>query len=187
MYFKLIMFFAIVGTIGGGYMHYQTTVAKYEAAMSKLEANNRTLKENQLQLEIAITAAENSLKAAEENARKTEVAMSALTARNNELQREKDNAMKIFRDHNLTRLARAKPGMIEKRANAKTEEVFRKLEDDTKELMDSDNADAPTGMQLDAQTGVGTEGRDNSTGTSDSNSNGKGATENLSTAVASGN
>lgn len=150
MYFKLIMFFAIVGTIGGGYMHYQTTVAKYEAAMSKLEANNRTLKENQLQLEIAITAAENSLKAAEENARKTEVAMSALTARNNELQREKDNAMKVFKDHNLTRLARAKPGMIETRANAKTAKVFKDLENDTQELMDIDDSEFATPELSDA-------------------------------------
>jgi len=144
MYFKLIMIFAIIGTIGGGYMHYQTTVAKYEAAVSKLEANNRTLKENQVQMEIAVRTAESSLKTAEENAKKSEAAMSALTARNNELQREKDNAMKIFKDHNLTRLARAKPGMIETRANAKTAKVFKDLENDTQELMDIDNSEPAT-------------------------------------------
>lgn len=146
MYLKLIMIFAVVSALGGGYMYHQTTVAKYEATVSKLEANNRTLKENQVQLETAVKTAQESLRAAEENAKKSEAAMSALTAKNNQLQKEKDNAMKIFKDHNLTRLARAKPGMIEKRANAKTESVFRELENDTKELMDADDAPDAAGV-----------------------------------------
>ena len=146
MYLKLIMIFAVVSALGGGYMYHQTTVAKYEATVSKLEANNRTLKENQVQLETAVKTAQESLRAAEENAKKSEAAMSALTAKNNQLQKEKDNAMKIFKDHNLTRLARAKPGMIEKRANNKTEEVFRALENDTKELMSADDTPVDAGV-----------------------------------------
>jgi chromosome segregation ATPase len=154
MYLKLIMIFAVVSALGGGYMYHQTTVAKYEATVSKLEANNRTLKENQVQLETAVKTAQESLRAAEENAKKSEAAMSALTAKNNQLQKEKDNAMKIFKDHNLTRLARAKPGMIEKRANAKTESVFRELENDTKELMDADDAPDAAGVPNDETSGT---------------------------------
>jgi len=144
MYLKLIMIFAVIGVIGGGYAYHQVTVSKLENTVIQLEANNRTLKENQIQMEQAVKTAQESLRAAEENAKKSEAAMSSLTARNNELQREKDNAMKIFKDHNLTRLARAKPGMIEKRMNAKTEQVFRDLENDTKELMDVDNDESVT-------------------------------------------
>jgi len=170
--------------LGGGYAYHSVTVSNLEAAKAQLEANNRTLKENQVQMEMAVKTAQESLAAAEANAKKSEAAMSALTARNNELQREKDNAMKIFKDHNLTRLARAKPGMIEKRMNAKTEQVFRMLEDDTKELMDADDTPPIDGVQPNAQTGVGTETGDNPTGTTDRNSDGKSAAENLSTAVA---
>jgi chromosome segregation ATPase len=141
MYLKLILIFAIISAIGGGYAYHQVTVSKLENTVIQLEANNRTLKENQVQMEMAVKTAQESLAAAEANAKKSEAAMSALTTRNNELQREKDNAMKIFKDHNLTRLARAKPGMIEKRMNAKTEQVFRDLENDTKELMDADDSD----------------------------------------------
>jgi len=141
MYLKLIMLFAVISVIGGGYAYHQVTVSKLENHVIQLEANNRTLKENQVQMEQAVRTAQESLAAAEANAKKSEAAMSSLTARNNELQREKDNAMKIFKDHNLTRLARAKPGMIEKRMNAKTEQVFRDLENDTKELMDADDSD----------------------------------------------
>jgi chromosome segregation ATPase len=140
----IILLFVIV--LGGGFAYHQVTVSNLEAAKAQLEANNRTLKENQVQMEKAVETAQASLAAAEANAKKSEAAMSALTARNNELQREKDNAMKIFKDHNLTRLARAKPGMIEKRMNAKTEQVFRDLENDTKELMDADDTPDPTGV-----------------------------------------
>ena len=144
MYLKLIMLFAVISVIGGGYAYHQVTVSKLENHVIQLEANNRTLKENQVQMEQAVRTAQESLAAAEANAKKSEAAMSSLTARNNELQREKDNAMKIFKDHNLTRLARAKPGMIEKRMNAKTEQVFRDLENDTKELMDADDGESAT-------------------------------------------
>ena len=140
----LIVIFLIA--LGGGYAYHQVTVSNLESEKAQLEANNRTLKENQVQMEKAVETAQASLAAAEANAKKSEAAMSALTARNNELQREKDNAMKIFKDHNLTRLARAKPGMIEKRANAKTESVFRELENDTKELMDADDAPDAAGV-----------------------------------------
>jgi len=146
MYFKLILFFAIIGVIGGGYAYHQVTVSNLEAAKAQLEANNRTLKENQVQMEMAVKTAQESLAAAEANAKKTEAAMSALTAKNNELAKEKANYMKIFKDHNLTRLARAKPGMIETRINKGTEKVFRNLENDTKELMSADDTPVDAGV-----------------------------------------
>ena len=140
--FKIYLIVAFVGAIAGGYSYHQVTVSKFEAGIAKLEANNRTLKENQVQMEIAVNTAEASLKAAEENAKKSEAAMSALTSRNQELNREKQTYLKIFKDHNLTRLARARPGMIEKRINNGTQKVFEALENDTKELMDIDDTDA---------------------------------------------
>ena len=152
MYLKLILLFAVISVIGGGYMYHQTTVAQFEKTVAQLEANNRTLKENQVQLETAVKTAQESLRAAEENAKKSEAAMSALTARNNELAKEKANYMKIFKDHNLTRLARAKPGMIETRINKGTERVFRNLENDTKELMAADDNPVDAGVP-DAESG----------------------------------
>ena len=166
--FRIYLIVAFVGAIAGGYSYHQVTVSKFEAGIAKLEANNRTLKENQVQLDIAINTAEASLKAAEENAKKSEAAMSALTSRNQELNREKQTYLKIFKDHNLTRLARARPGMIEKRINNGTQKVFEALENDTKELMDIDNTNAD-GVQSDATSGVGTGTDSGSTGTTDSN------------------
>mgnify|MGYP000066961663 CR=1 FL=1 len=185
MYIRLILIFGVLSVIGGGYTYYNSKISNLEVAKAQLEANNRTLRENQVQLELAHRTAEASLKAAEENAAKQSAAMNELTLKNNALQRDKDNAMRIFKDHNLTRLARAKPGMIEKRANNKTAAVFRDLENDTKELMDSDDADAPTGVQSNATVGVGPETGDNPTGTTDSNGDGEGTPTDIQTASSS--
>ena len=146
--FKIQLIVAFVGAIAGGYSYHQVTVSKFEAGIAKLEANNRTLKGNQVQLDIAIKTAEASLKAAEENQQQSEAAMSELTSRNQELNREKQTYLKIFKDHNLTRLARAKPGLIEKRINNGTQKVFEALENDTKELMDIDTPDDVVPEQL---------------------------------------
>ena len=43
-----------------------------------------------------------------------------------------DGYLKIFKDHDFTRLARAKPGLIEPRANKATDAVFTDIENDTK-------------------------------------------------------
>ena len=167
---RIFLFMGLLAALGGAYAYHQVTVSKLESAVVQLEANNRTLKENQVQMEIAVNTAQSSLKAAEENAKKSEAAMSALTSRNQELNREKQTYLKIFKDHNLTRLARAKPGMIEKRINNGTQKVFEALENDTKELMDIDDTDA--GELPDApKTGVGSETDSGSTGTTDSNGN----------------
>lgn len=166
---RIYIMLGLIGAAGAAYAYHQVTVSGLEADVARIEADNRTLKQNQVQLKTAVATAEASLQAAEENAKKAEMAMSALTARNNELQREKDNAMRIFKDHNLTRLARAKPGLIEKRANNKTAKVFRDLENDTQELMDIDSTTPTDGVQPDAKTGVGAEAA--ATRTTDSNGN----------------
>ena len=46
MYLKLILVLGVVGAAGGAYAYHQVTVAKLENAVIQLEANNRTLKEN---------------------------------------------------------------------------------------------------------------------------------------------
>lgn len=155
LYVRLILLMSVIGVVGGGYAYYNVKVSNLEADKARLEANNRTLKENKIQLQQAVKVAEKSVKDAEENARKSAEKMNKLTQRNNELNAEKQNYLKVFRDHNLTRLARAKPGMIETRANNKTQSVFRELENDTKELMDADGTDPANGVQPDAASGVG--------------------------------
>lgn len=166
--FKVYLMFGILVVGASAYAYHQVTVANLEKDVIRLEADNRTLKENQIQLESAVSTAQASLEAEKKNAVKTQAAMNTLSLRNNELNREKQNYLKVFKDHNLTRLARAKPGMIEKRANNKTALVFRELENDTKELMGIDDTD-DSGVQLDASSGVGS--KTSTTGASNNNGN----------------
>ena len=56
------------------------------------------------------------------------------TVKSNEWERQANEAQQIFKDHNFTKLSRLRPGMIEDRANNKTAEVFRAVEDDSKEV-----------------------------------------------------
>jgi len=53
MYLKLILVLGVVGAAGGAYAYHQVTVAKLENAVIQLEANNRTLKENNNVLQAA--------------------------------------------------------------------------------------------------------------------------------------
>jgi hypothetical protein len=62
----------------------------------------------------------------------------ALTDVNNQIQKERDEYLSIFRKHDLTKLARAKPGLIETRINKGTNEVFRQIEEDSRELRKAD-------------------------------------------------
>ena len=49
----------------------------------------------------------------------------------------------IFKRHNLTKLAAAKPGLIESRVNKATKEVFDGIENDSRDIDDLDD-----GLQL---------------------------------------
>jgi cell division protein FtsB len=138
MYLKLILLFAVISAIGGGYAYHTTTVAKYQATVSKLEANNKTLKDNNVTLTEVAEKNAQAIKNMEAQQVQERAQILELSNRAQALEAEKKNFMKIFKDHNLTRLARAKPGMIETRMNAKTEEVFRLLEEDSKEVETAD-------------------------------------------------
>lgn len=137
--FKIYLIVAFIGAIGGGYAHHQVTVSKFEAGIAKLEANNKTLKDNNTELQRVGEA--NAAALAESEAQKEEERqqIAVLTAANQELENQKKAYLKIFKDHNLTRLARAKPGLIEKRVNAGTASIFRQVEEDSKEVQNAAN------------------------------------------------
>ena len=70
-----------------------------------------------------------------------------MQARNAEIQGEMNRYLDIFKRHNLTKLAAAKPGLIEPRANKATKEVFDGIEEDSRNIDDLDD-----GIQLQSGT-----------------------------------
>tara|TARA_X000001036_G_C20551174_1_gene754469 strand:- start:124 stop:495 length:372 start_codon:yes stop_codon:yes gene_type:complete len=72
-----------------------------------------------------------TIEAIKNNLEKTGKELSGLQIRNQQYEVEMAEYMDIFRRHNLSKLASAKPGMIETRANNKTKEAFDAIEDDS--------------------------------------------------------
>tara|TARA_R100001163_G_scaffold61562_1_gene51656 strand:- start:213 stop:611 length:399 start_codon:yes stop_codon:yes gene_type:complete len=67
----------------------------------------------------------------------------ALQSKNQEIEAEMSRYLDIFKRHNLSKLAIAKPGLIETRVNNGTKDVFDSIEKDTAGIDDLDS-----GLQL---------------------------------------
>jgi hypothetical protein len=124
---------------GAGYMYHNTVVSQKDAMIARLEANAVTLKENAVRLEAAFETEAAARKRSEENLQVQLQAVSELTEKANTMQAEMDDYVSIFKRHDLTRLARAKPGLIEPRINKGTKEVFRAIENDSAEVENADS------------------------------------------------
>ena len=72
-----------------------------------------------------------TIEAIQNNLQKTTTALSGLQVKNQQYEVEMAEYMDIFRRHNLSKLASAKPGMIEVRANNRTKEAFDAIENDS--------------------------------------------------------
>ena len=71
----------------------------------------------------------------------------AIQARSNEIQQEMNAYLDIFKRHSLTKLANAKPNLIETRANKGTKNVFDSIEEDSRNIDSLDD-----GLQLQPDT-----------------------------------
>ena len=124
---------------GAGYAYHVTVVSQKDLAISELEKNNVILKENTVKLDIAFQQERKAREQSEQNLQTQLTAVSSLTDKNNEMQQEMDDYLSIFKRHDLTKLAKAKPGLIQPRINKGTKEVFDAIEDASREV---ENADA---------------------------------------------
>ena len=65
-----------------------------------------------------------------------------LQSKNQQIEAEMSRYLDVFKRHNLTKLAIAKPGLLETKVNRGTKDVFDTIENDSREL---DSLDDPTG------------------------------------------
>ena len=70
-----------------------------------------------------------------------------IQARNQKIQQEMSRYLDIFKRHDVTRLAAAKPGLIEPRINKGTKDVFDSIEEDSRNIDSLDD-----GLQLQSDT-----------------------------------
>ena len=133
---KMLPLLAVVGA--GAYGYHTLEIGKRETAIAQLEKNNVVLKENSTRLETALETETASRELAEKNLKVQLEAVSNLTKKNGEMQAEMDDYLSIFKRHDLTKLARVKPGLIEPRINNGTKKVFEQIEKDSEEVQNAD-------------------------------------------------
>jgi hypothetical protein len=106
-----------------------------------LYQQNESLKIENLAFQVRDQEQAATIKAQQESFERQSQALNSLTARNAEIEGEMTRYLDIFKRHSLNKLALAKPGLIEKRVNKGTKDVFETIEKDSQSL---DNLDDTT-------------------------------------------
>jgi len=136
-FIKLLPVLLLVG--GGAYGYHTVKVNEMSATIAQKESAIVILKSNEEKL---IAAEEQNRKAIEtmkQDLEKQREAFTNLSTQHVQLTKERDEYMSIFRKHDLTKLARRKPGLIEPRINNGTAQVFRQVEQDSREVDQADD------------------------------------------------
>ena len=106
-----------------------------------LYQQNESLKLENLSFQVRDQEQQATIQAQQESFERQSQALNSLTARNAEIEGEMTRYLDIFKRHSLNKLALAKPGLIEKRVNKGTKDVFETIEKDSQSL---DNLDDTT-------------------------------------------
>ena len=116
-------------------------VGKLEKTVANQQVQIDTLNQHNVTLQSAAEINETTIKNLEASASQQIEQISRLTISAVEYQRQAEEAMAIFKDHNLTILARRRTDMIEDRANNATKEVFDSVEDSSRYKQNLDNVE----------------------------------------------
>lgn len=137
--FLLIGIVIVAVSAVSGYAYHKITVLTRDNTISnqniqieKLQSDIRTLQANQATYVAAAQENEQTIRDLQTHALTQANRAQELTTTIQRLEGEKQRYLAIFREHDLTKLSRAKPGLIESRINQGTQDVFRGIEQDTK-------------------------------------------------------
>tara|TARA_X000001382_G_scaffold2652_1_gene3126 strand:- start:34 stop:486 length:453 start_codon:yes stop_codon:yes gene_type:complete len=137
---KMLPLILIVG--GAGFAYHKVVVNEKDNRINQQQMEIATVVQNNVALQTAAQTNEGTIRRMEQQMKQQAQAFGDLTRKNNELEADKQKYLKIFKDHNLTKLARARPGLIEPRINKGTNEVFRQVEEDSRELDEADDTES---------------------------------------------
>lgn len=124
---------------GGGYAAHLFIVNQLEGRLQEVQRNYDVVNQQNVALQAAAEQNARTLQNIQAQMQAQAQQIGTLTTRSAELEREKNEYLSIFREHNLYRLARARPGLIEPRINDGTNDVFRQIEQDSREIANADD------------------------------------------------
>jgi len=141
--FGMIKMLPIMLIAGGAAYGYHTIVVKEkDNRITQQQMEISSAVQQNVALQTAAATNESTIRSMETQMKAQIVAFTNLTEKASVLEQEKDQYLSIFKRHNLTKTARAKPGLIEPRINSGTAKVFRQVEADSRELDEADDTSA---------------------------------------------
>ena len=118
----------IIGAMGlAGFMYYNLSIVPMK---NKLEEQSKVI----IAQDLRDQEQKATIEAIQNNLAKTSQQLTGLQVRNQAYESEMAENMDIFRRHNLSKLASAKPGLIQTRANTRTKEAFDAIEADSQRI-----------------------------------------------------
>ncbi len=144
---------------GAGFVYHKTTITALENRLADLQGEIDFTRAQNVGLQTAAQTNEATIRSLEAKSAQQAQQMGLLTQNNQQLSSQRDEYMSIFKRHNLTKLARAKPGLIEPRINKGTSEVLRTIEADSRELDQADDipGEPDTGKPVKRNSMIATE------------------------------
>lgn len=124
---------------GAGYAGHLFIVNQLEGRLQEVQRNYDVVNQQNVALQAAAEQNARTIQNIQAQMQAQAQQIGTLTTRSAELEREKNEYLSIFREHNLYRLARARPGLIEPRINNGTNDVFRQIEQDSREIANADD------------------------------------------------
>ena len=100
---------------------------------------NATLTQNNAKLESAVQLQEEAISSLQNDFTLQTGKLNELQLKSQEAQKEMNRYLDIFKRHSLTKLAAAKPGLIEPRVNKATKEVFDGIEQGSRDIDAADD------------------------------------------------
>ena len=151
-FIKLMPLLILVGA--SAYGGHKYIVSDLESQIGVQQRQIDQLNQHNVALQSAAEQNEATIRSMEQRAKQQAEQMQSLQTSSAQWEKQARDAQKIFADHNFTKLARLKPEMVEKRANAATAEVFRSVEADSREidqLDDTEQDDTDVKQDTDSQ------------------------------------
>ena len=118
----------------GAYGGHKLIVGDLQDQIQVQQGQINQLNQHNVALQSAAEQNEETIRSLEEQAKRQAEQMQNLQTASAKWEQQAREAMKIFADHNFTKLARLKPDMVERRANAATADVFRSVEADSRDI-----------------------------------------------------
>jgi len=138
--FGMMQITGLVVIIGAGaYSYHKVVINEKDNRINQQQMEISSAAQQNVALQTAAATNESTIVRMEKQMKEQAQAFADLTQKNSSLERDKTQYLSIFKRHNLTKTARAKPGFMEPKINSGTAKVFRQVEADSRELDEADD------------------------------------------------